>query len=248
MNKLAFTRILIFYSIAIVISNIFRFDVFQLEQFFEELPTWVMVVYGPLQAVGILLGTLIAFRLLEKQTGPEISIFGTSRKWSIIMAVIPVILLLVLGVNNKQGENVHYFGFIAGLSTFIYCFSEEIGWRGYLEEELKNLSELKRVLIISGLWYFWHLSFLSNPNLIDNVFFFGWLLFGSWGLGKVVQLTKSVFAAAYFHMVINIVLFNGIVKNGLGQTDKVIVLVVLIPIWILILAQWKKETTITSAV
>ena len=50
-NKAAITRILIFYSIAIVISNIFRFDLFQLEHFFEELPTWFMVLYGPLQAL-----------------------------------------------------------------------------------------------------------------------------------------------------------------------------------------------------
>jgi len=100
------------------------------------------------------------------------------------MSTIPVILLLIIGVDNKQGDNAHYFGLIAGLSTFIYCFFEEIGWRGYLEQELKDVSEFKRVLIIASLWYLWHLSFLRNPDLIQNVMFFGWLLIGSWGLGK----------------------------------------------------------------
>jgi len=241
-----FFRIITFYLIAIIISNIFRFDLFHLQGVIDSLPTWAMIIYSPLQAVGVLLGALIAMKFLQKKTNLEFSFFGTSKKWSVIMGVIPVIILVILGVNNKQGNNSHYYGFIAGLSTFIYCYFEEIGWRGYLGQELKDISEFKRIFIISGLWYLWHLFFLRNPDLVQNVIFFGWLMIGSWGLGKIVQLTKSIFAATCFHLVINILLFNGFIKDGLDKTDKIIVLGVLVPIWILILIKWKKEKTIAN--
>jgi hypothetical protein len=239
-------RLILFYLTAIIVSNIFRFDIFHFQTIIEELPTWTMIFYSPLQAIGVLVGALIALRLLKKERKLEISAFGTSIKWSIIMSVIPIILLLIIGVSNKQGDNIHYFGLMAGLSTFIYCFFEEIGWRGYLEQELKDLSEFKKVLIIAILWYLWHLSFLRNPNLIQNIMFFGWLILGSWGLGKIIKLTKSLFAVTCFHMIINILLFNGFIKDGLDRLDKVIIFGVLALTWTLILIIWKREKTIAN--
>jgi len=241
-------RLISFYLFAIIVSNIFRFDIFHFQTIIEGLPTWTMIFYSPLQSIGVLAGALIALRWLQKERKLEISVFGTSVKWSIIMSIIPIILLLIIGVDNKQGDNTHYFGLIAGFSLFIYCFFEEIGWRGYLEQELKDVSEIKRVLIIACLWYLWHLSFLRNPDIIQNVIFFGWLILGSWGLGKIIKLTKSVFAAACFHMIINILLFNGFIKEGLDRIDKIIILGVLTSIWILILILWRKEKTISATV
>jgi membrane protease YdiL (CAAX protease family) len=246
MKKTTLFRIIIFYSIAIIVSNIFRFDLFHMQEVIDSLPTWAMIIYSPFQAIGVLLGALLAMRLLQKEKKLDFTVYGTSKKWSIIMSVIPVILLVILGVNHKQGNNTHYYGLVAGLSTFIYCYFEEIGWRGYLEQELKEISEFKRILIIAGLWYLWHLFFLRNPDLVQNVIFFGWLMLGSWGLGKIIQLTKSIFAATCFHMVINILLFNGFIKDGLDRTDKIIISGVLVPIWILILVKWKKEKTIAN--
>ncbi len=246
MNRMNLVRLAIFYIIAIVVSNIFRFDVLKLQTTIEELPTWTMVFFSPLQAIGVLIGALIALNWLKKQSKLEITVFGTSTKWSLIMSVIPIILLIIIGVNNNKGDNAHYFGFVAGLSTFIYCFFEEIGWRGYLEEELKELSEIKRVLIIAILWYLWHLSFLRNPDLVQNILFFLWLLLGSWGIGKIVQITKSIFAATCFHFVINIILFNGFIKDGLNKTDKYIIFGILITVWVLILIIWKKQKAVTN--
>jgi membrane protease YdiL (CAAX protease family) len=205
-----------------------------------------MIFYSPLQAIGVLVGALIALRLLKKERKLEISVFGTSVKWSVIMSIIPVILLLIIGVNNKQGDNSHYFGLMAGLSTFFYCFFEEIGWRGYLEQELKGMQELQKILIIASLWYLWHLSFLRNPDVIQNVIFFGWLLLGSWGLGKIIELTKSLFAVTCFHMIINILLFNGFIKEGLDRLDKIIIFAALTLTWTLILVIWKREKNIAD--
>ncbi|MBP1617745.1 MAG: abortive infection protein [Bacteroidetes bacterium] len=241
MKEINLVRLIIFYLTAIAVSNIFRFDVFHFQAIIESLPTWTMIFYSPLQAIGVLLGALIALKWLQKEKKLDVSAFGTSMKWSVAMSIIPVLLLLIIGVDNKQGENTHYFGLVAGLSTFIYCFFEEIGWRGYLEQELKGMAELKRVLIIASLWYLWHLSFLRNPDLIQNILFFGWLVLGSWGLGKIIQLTKSLFAATCVHMAINILLFNGFIKEGLGGLDKIVILGILALTWVPILIIWKRE-------
>jgi membrane protease YdiL (CAAX protease family) len=239
-KKQVFLRVILFYLIAFTVSNLFRFDLFHLENFFESLPLWTMIFQGPIQALGVLLGAIIAIKLLRKHSHTEFSLWGSSKKWSLIMSLFPVLLLLILGVTNTQVDS-HYYGFIAGISTLIYCLFEEYGWRGYLEEELKYIPEFTRVMIIAGLWYLWHLNFLRTTDLVSNIIMIASLILGTWGIGKIIRMTQSVLAAACIHMTINMVLFNGFIKNGLDGTDKIIVLSVLIPVWILILSKWKKE-------
>ena len=247
MTKKAIIRISIFYIIGIVLSNVFRFDLLNLYKSKETLTVLELLLTSPLGAIGLLIGALISIYLLKKERNLHYSLFGTSLKWSLIMLIIPIILLAIFGVKNENGLNAHYYGFIGGIGTLIYCFCEEIGWRGYLQDELKSVKEWKRVIIIGCLWYLWHLSFISNQNFIDNIQFLGWLIFGSWGIGKVIDLTKSIIAATCFHMIINIMMFNTLMKNGIDGSSKLIILGVSVTIWILILIIWGKENkTITN--
>jgi hypothetical protein len=55
----------------------------------------------------------------------DISFFGTSKLKSILMALVPSILLIVIGVQNKYEINAHLFGLIAAFGSFIYCIMEE---------------------------------------------------------------------------------------------------------------------------
>lgn len=240
-------RLLIFYTIAITLSNVFRFDLLNLRPSIDKLPYWITLFFSPMEAIGIVIGSLIALYLLRKERKTEISMFGTSVKWSIIMSIIPIVLMTVIGIKNSKDADTHIYGFLAAITTFVYCYCEEIGWRGYLEEELKVFSSWKKIVIIAVLWYVWHLSFLQNHDVVANLKFFGWLLLGSWGIGKTVQLTKSIFAAACFHMIINIVMFNGYIKDGIEGNGKMIILGVSILLWILILRTWKKETMVKTA-
>ena len=72
------------------------------------------------------------------------------------------------------------------LVAFTYGLLEEYGWRGFLQYELRNLPVWQYVLIITVMWFLWHLDL----NLL-NVSFFLLLLFASWGIGKVVSETHS---------------------------------------------------------
>ena len=240
-EKKAIIRISVFYVIGITLSNIFRFDLLKLHERKEVLSVFELLLISPLGAIGLLIGALISLRLLKKKRNLHYSLFGTSRKWSLVMLVVPIILLGIFGVNNENGLNIHYYGIIGGIGTLIYCFCEEIGWRGYLQDELKSIKEWQRVLLIGFLWYLWHLSFISNQNFIDNIQFLGWMILGRWGLGKVIDSTKSIIAASCFHMIINIVMFNGKMTNGIGGSSKLMILVISVVAWIVIMAYWKKE-------
>lgn len=241
MTKRSFLRILIFYIIGITLSNVFRFDILKLNKSEENLSILELILRSPLGAIGLLTGALISMHLLKKERKLSYGIFGTSAKWSSIMMIIPVVLLGIFGVKNGNNVNEHLYGIAGGIATLIYAFSEEIGWRGYLQDELKAMKEWQRVILIGFLWYLWHLSFLTNQNISDNLQFLGWMIFGSWGIGKVIDSTKSIIVAACFHMIINIMMFNGYLTNGIDGTEKLIILGTSVVLWIIIMAVWKKE-------
>jgi membrane protease YdiL (CAAX protease family) len=238
-------RIIVFLLIAITISNIFRFDVFELKPELEKLPTWLFIITSVLlEGSGVLLAALIAISLLKKNKKTEISLFGTSKSKSLIMVIIPIIILTIVGVNNEYELDAHLYGFIAVITTLLYCIMEEYGWRGYLQEELKALKPWQQYLIIGFTWYLWHLTFLTSATVGDNLFFFAMMVFGSWGIGQVAESTKSILASACFHLIIQIMMFNALIKDGINGTEKLIILGVSVGIWFVIIKKWEKQDTI----
>ncbi len=83
---------------------------------------------------------------------------------------------------------------------------------------------------------------VSNKyNNKRQLVFFGMMIFGSWGIGQVAETTKSILASACFHLIINIMMYNSFIKNGLDGTQKLIILGVSVILWIIITEKWKKE-------
>ena len=237
-----FKRLFIFLIIAISLSNIFRFDVFGTKQILEKLPNWIYLLCSViLEGGGVFIGALIAIKLLRKERKPEITFFGTSQKKGLLMSIIPIVLLSIIGVKNEYGINENLYGFYAILISLIYAIMEEFGWRGYLQDEFRNLKPIKKYFLIGFIWYFWHLPFLTNTTIKDNLFFLGMMIFGSWGIGLVAETTKSILASACFHLIINIMMYNSLIKNGLDGTQKLIILGISIVLWIIITEKWKKE-------
>jgi membrane protease YdiL (CAAX protease family) len=248
-RPISWKRIIIFLLISILISNIFRFDIFEIKPELEKLPTWIFILTSVLlEGSGVIIGALIILPLLKKQRKTEISLFGTSKTKSLIMMFIPIALLVIIGVKNDFEMNYHIYGFIAAIGTFLYCIMEEYGWRGYLQEELKRLKSWEKYLIIGFLWYLWHLTFLTKASLGDNLFFLGMMILGSWGIGQVAESTKSIIASACFHMIIQIMMFNALIKDGINGTEKIVILGISVVIWFLIIKKWEKESTIANTV
>ena len=156
------------------------------------------------------------------------------------MILIPLILMLITGVENPDRMNSHIFALASGFGTLIYCYFEEIGWRGYLQDELRHLKEWQRILLIGSLWYIWHLSFLKNASLDGEIIFLGILILSSWGLGKVIEMTKSVLAVTAFHLIINVTVMNSLTRSGISSAEKWIITAISIVLWILVLVRWEK--------
>lgn len=248
-ERISWKRIILFLIIAIIISNIFRFDVFDLKSELEKLPTWIYILTILfLEGSGVFIGALIAIYFLKKHRKSEITFFGTSKSKSVIMAVIPILMLTIIGVKNKFELDSHLYGFIAIIGTLLYCIMEEYGWRGYLQEELKTLKSWQKYLIIGFIWYIWHLTFLTKATVGDNFFFLAMMIFGSWGIGQVAESTKSILACACFHLIIQIMMFNALIKNGIDGTEKLIILGVSVLLWFLIIKKWEKESIIGKTV
>lgn len=235
-------RIIVFFIIATAISNIFRFDLFEFTSELVRLPTWFYVLSTVvLEASGVLIGAIMMISFLKKERNTEMSLFGSSKSKSLVMALVPIILLSVIGVDNDFELNSYLYGLIVSLGTLLYCIMEEYGWRGYLKEELKFLKSWHKYVLIGFIWYLWHLTFLTDTSLGDNLFFLGMMILGSWGIGQVAESTKSIIASACFHMIIQIMMFNALIKDGIDGKEKLIILGVSVAIWFVIIKKWEKE-------
>lgn|SRR5690606_26869565 len=99
---------------------------------------------------------------------------------------------------------------------------------------------MAKYVIIGILWYLWHLSSLKGGSIQENLFFMGLLIFGSWGIGQIAEATKSIVASACFHLIVQIMSFNAMFKNGLTGTEKWMLLGICMVLWILIIKNWEK--------
>ena len=124
--------------------------------------------------LGPAIGALVAMFIFKRKT--EYTLLGKSAWKSIATIVVPCIVFGIIG------------GWDLGLTcllAFTYGLLEEYGWRGFLQYELKKLPVWQYVLIITVMWFLWHLDLAS------------------WGIGKVVSDTHSLLFCAAFHGVAN---------------------------------------------
>ncbi len=82
------------------------------------------------------LGALLVYRFLKPER--RISLLGTDKPKSLVMAAIPVALLAA-------------FGLIVGVQAIVYCVLEETGWRGYLQDDFRYLNPVVKPILIGGL-------------------------------------------------------------------------------------------------
>jgi hypothetical protein len=88
----------------------------------------------------------------------------------------------------------------------------------------------------------------------DNLFFFATMVFGSlgvwefgsWGVGQVEESTNSILASACVHLIIQIMMFNALIKNGISGDEKLIILIVSVILWLGIIKKWEKENTVDN--
>ena len=246
-NKMRLVRFVLFLIPALIISNLFRFQIIDPQALLSDTPKLALALRVLGEGSGVLLGALLALYFLRKKENLPFSLFGTSRAYSLILFLIPLIITSFLGVSNEMGMDYTLYAIYAVSLSFVYCLMEELGWRGYLKMEFGFLKDKYRYFLIGFLWYFWHLSFLKDSSFGGNLIFLGMMIFGSWGLGMLMRSTRSLMAVAAFHLLIQMVFLNGFFKQGLSFNDKLFVFFITLPCFFLIIKRWEKEMELKVA-
>lgn len=194
------TAISIFYIIAIGLR--YYITVFK-PDFFINSNLYINVL---LQGIGPLLGGLFVIKFLKRPN--KLKLLGIGFSKTLLAISIPIVLCSLIGILNTGQPDLNAPKYV--ILILVYALFEEYGWRNYLQSELSELNKILKYLIITILWFVWHLNFEVS---INNLIFFIILFLGSIGIGYVAEQTKSLLFAALFHAFFNISqneLFNGI--------------------------------------
>ncbi|WP_312324199.1 CPBP family intramembrane glutamic endopeptidase [Soonwooa sp.] len=217
-NKINYLAIIVFYAIAILCRYLTN-KAGILDGIGNEYLKSILTGIGPT------LGAVAVFFIFKIK--PTMSIKGNYKNltFPILMYwVFPIILISGVAYFTKGT-----IPWMIVLSILIYGLLEEIGWRGFLYQQLKELPLFTNILIVATLWFLWHLNFeLTSSNLL----FYGILILGSWGIGKVTDATNSLIAVSAFHSL------NNFFPN-LDNT-KILILALLLTAWIIALVIRKR--------
>lgn len=207
--KINYSAILVFYVLAIV----FRFLTNKTELLNAISNVFLKTV---LQGVGPGIGAVVVFSIFKIK--PVMSLKGN---YKLIQS--PLLLYWILPIILILGAEYYFkntISFSALFAILVYGLLEEIGWRGFLQQELNPLPRFLNILIVTILWFVWHLNFELS---ISNLLFFVILGLGSWGIGLVANKTKSLLAVAAFHSL----------NNFFQELNKISIMIL-----ILLLAGW----------
>lgn len=199
--------ILFYYLIAVICRY---FAIYELPSLSSTV--WYSIVGQLLTGIGPILGGVIVVLLFHRKM--YCSVFGNSPWRSVACIVLPVILLCLF--DRRQGAQAS----LMLMGCILYAFLEETGWRGYLLGEFQTLPQLKRVLIISLFWFFWHLDL---PLGLHGIAFFAILFFASWGLDQLAHDTHSLILCACLHGIFNFFKHSG----GVFDTAPIIIILIL---------------------
>ena len=238
MLKLKTYRIGGFLTISLVWSLLWFSQKHILHDFFGKQPSLLILLFGLIPTIGLLIGS---YSMRKRLTDIETSILGKNSKLSILIMSIPIICLLIIGVENSHKIQPNLFGLLIGMFTVTYAVFEEIGWRGYLQEEFKE-KNIKWVgyLFIGIVWYLWHWYFLregNNPRLIMIPILIG----SSIGLGEVARITKSILICGSIHSLVNITIIYSLIANNISNREKLIIFTICLLIWIPLIVKINKS-------
>nr|WP_322624332.1 CPBP family intramembrane glutamic endopeptidase [uncultured Flavobacterium sp.] len=224
-NKINYPAILTFYVIAVLL------------RYLSNKTTLLDVVPNSfirtvLSGIGPAMGAFVAFTVFKIK--PVLSLKGNYKN-----VAIPFMLYWVLPVVLIPGVQYAVKGtasFVTVAVILVYGLMEEIGWRGFLQQQLKTLPLFLNVLIVATLWFAWHLNFELTSS---NLFFYAILVLGSWGIGKVSDASQSLLAVSAFHSLNNF--FPAM------DTTKLLIIATLLTIWIVSLVIKKRQQKVITA-
>ncbi|MDQ6785552.1 MAG: CPBP family intramembrane metalloprotease [Acidobacteriota bacterium] len=236
-TKVNWLYVLLFYILAFFIAAPFNSGLLsQKYQAFTKdylLSDWTYLPAG--------FGTLIAASVvlfLDKRHNKTITFLGNAPIKNTVIALIPLLVFIVFGLQNARQQNTNYYAFVFASINLIYALMEEIGWRGYLQDALRPLDSNLRYILIGVLWWAWHFRFFT---VFELVIFPLICIVSAFLIGKFAEETKSFLTAAGLHSFVIILTNSGLTNN------KIIAGVITILVWLGIGKLWKTKNAFEAA-
>jgi len=170
-----------------------------------------------LVGLGPLIGALVLVLFFKRPNALEI--FKAGYWQTVLVVLIPIVLFALVGLINDEKVNLYAAKIIA--ISILYAAFEEYGWRGYLQSELGQFKRIYKYLIVSVLWYFWHLEFGFGFSM-NHFSVYLIILSGSIGIGYVADKSKSLIYVALFHAFMNMFLTESL--NEIPSIQKLIII------------------------
>ncbi len=216
-----------------------------------DLPDWLhyLVAWGP--AISASLGVALTqgragvrsliMRLVQFRIGLQGWLYAVVAPL-LMLAVAVLVSWLASGTmpDLSQLGYVDYLGNIGIpaamlLWVFSFGFGEEIGWRGYAQENIEGKRGfLFTVLLIGVIWAFWHIPFFFYKDtymamgLASFPFFIVTITPGAIVLGWIYTRTKSLLAVGLWHG-----LFDFGTASAVDGGTVAMVMSILVMVWAL---------------
>jgi membrane protease YdiL (CAAX protease family) len=196
-----------------------------------ELVKTASYMWGP----GI--AAIICFFLFRKTHVRNVTFFGTSIIKSLLFWLVPEIAFSISTLHGSEAFTFLFTGFFITLG-------EELGWRGFLQDALRNIKPVKRAIIIGVMWEIWHFTTRMSVGLHISTFvrigiFIIALSLISYALIKLTEKTKSLFIPVTVHAWIN-TLFE------YSSTTTFIIFGLSVPYWAYLIWRWEKPLLINT--
>ncbi len=180
-----------------------------------------------------LLGLILALKYKSRETFSLIRKIP-ALKWSFLSYVLPVfvgalsLFLLFVFKVTELGPNLQIVEKYGGLTfpffkvlfsaltlgfltTLFACLGEELGWRGFLQPQLKLSSQFKTSLVVGTVWAIWHWPLIlfsdyatSEEPLFSLLMFTVLIITTSIFIGWNQARSQSIWPAVVFHAAHNL--------------------------------------------
>ena len=229
-------RIAVYYVIAIACSALTRvvWHVGDLSDGHSMLAMYWHLLSG----VGPFIGAVTVWLLFRPE---RVNSFGGS--WPVMawaMLAVPAVVMGVMGVSNTMGVEPHLLGLHMGTWIGLYAILEETGWRGYLQGEFRSWPAVARYATVGLFWYAWHLTFLQQTTIGNEMLTVGFIVMASVGIGFVADRTGSILAAAAFHIAGNIIGLTSDFRTLMPDPSQRLWIVgICFVLWLIMLRVWR---------
>lgn len=191
------------------------------------------------------LSAIVCFILFRKTHKRTISLVGTSLWKSLAFFLLPYAVWIILTLINPSDPSVNPKLFLMLIPFgFLMILGEELGWRGFLQDSLRNVKEWKRWVILGLMWEMWHFTRgLVNKDLFQAIVFKSMMILAvvllTIIIGKLTDKTKSLLIAITLHSWVNIQFEFPHINSQIAGGISLI-------IWTFLIIKWNNKMSATT--